>query len=123
MINGTVLFDAEEDEEELFNCILTQPITLPRTMSGPARQLIMGFLNRNPKKRLGYGPNERQDITAQPLFKHISWEKLAQKRMKPPFVPKVRSATDTSNFDEEFTRCKVDITPTDRRVLEGIDQV
>ena len=121
MINGTVLFDSDR-EEELFGLICNQPISLPRTMSPAARQLVTGFLTRSYKKRLGFGPNERQDIMSQPIFKYLDWEKLAQKRIKPPLVPKVKSLTDTSNFDDEFTTMPTAITPTDARALKGIDQ-
>jgi len=31
-----------------------------------------------------------------------------KKKIKPPFLPKVKSSTDVSNFDTEFTDCDVE---------------
>ena len=38
--------------------ILTGPLRIPQTMSEEARDLILNLLNRNPKKRLGSGPDD-----------------------------------------------------------------
>jgi serum/glucocorticoid-regulated kinase 2 len=37
-----------------------------------------------------------------PWFKSIDWKKLMDKKLKPPFVPKVISPDDTSNIDQIF---------------------
>jgi len=31
-----------------------------------------------------------------------------KKKIKPPFLPKVKSSTDVSHFDAEFTECEVE---------------
>lgn len=41
----------------------------------------------------------------------IDWEALLAKRVKPPFLPAIKSPGDVSNFDEEFTRLKPVLTP------------
>lgn len=33
----------------------------------------------------------------------IDWEALLARKIKPPFVPIIKSREDISNFDEEFT--------------------
>ena len=38
--------------------ILTGPLRIPSTMSEDARDIILNLLNRNPKKRLGSGPDD-----------------------------------------------------------------
>lgn len=40
------------------------------------------------------------------LLQHINWEweKLLNREIKPPFVPKIHDPEDVSNFDDEFTR-------------------
>jgi hypothetical protein len=43
--------------------------------------------------------------------------------MKPPFVPRVKNAKDTANFDAEFTACTPKITPTQASELAQINQV
>lgn len=66
--------------------------------STDARALLHGLLDRDPLKRLG----NAQSIKMQPWFKTIDWKKLVDKKLKPPFVPRVNSPDDTSNIDQMF---------------------
>jgi hypothetical protein len=43
------------------------------------------------------------------FFKSIDWEAIFNKKIKPPFIPKIKSESDTRYIDSEFTNC----TPTD----------
>eukprot|EP00055_Hartaetosiga_balthica_P008457 m.31596 g.31596 ORF g.31596 m.31596 type:complete len:641 (+) comp6319_c1_seq1:176-2098(+) len=121
MMNGIVLFDGDS-EPELFQNILRQPIDLPRTMSSSSRDIISRFLTRAPAKRLGFGPNEKSDIRSHKFFKDLSWDDIDNRRAKPEFVPAVKSATDSSNFDEEFTSERARVSPEDKKSLNLIDQ-
>lgn len=38
------------------------------------------------------------------------WDALLAKRVKPPFLPVIRSPKDVGNFDEEFTRLRPVLT-------------
>merc|ERR1712000_716606 len=97
MMNGIVLFDGER-EQDLFRNILHQPIELPKTMSKPAQDIVLKFLKRTPKDRLG------------------------KREVKPPFVPRVKNVKDTANFDSEFTACTPTVTPTAASELALINQ-
>lgn len=46
-----------------------------------------------------------------PFFKSIDWEKLDNKSLPPPFIPKVKSETDVGNFDPYFTQERAVVTP------------
>lgn len=48
---------------------------------------------------------------SQPFFKNINWDDVYHKRIQPPFQPQISSATDTSNFDSEFTSVTPVLTP------------
>ena len=50
------------NREILFTNILSGPLKIPQTMSTDARDLILALLNRNPKKRLGAGPNDADEL-------------------------------------------------------------
>lgn len=47
----------------------------------------------------------------QAFFRDINWDDLLARKVKPPFVPTVKSFEDVSNFDEEFTSEKPVLTP------------
>lgn len=58
--------------------------------------LAFPIVQVNPDRRLGaHGVDE---IKQHPWFNGIVWSDLEAKRIKPPMVPKLKNATDTSNF-------------------------
>lgn len=91
----------DENTNEMYKKILQQPLTFPNDMSQLACDLLSKLLNRDPTQRLGN--NGSDEIKTHPFFGGIDWVKLYNKKYQPPFKPSVCSATDTSNFDEEFT--------------------
>lgn len=47
----------------------------------------------------------------QPFFRNTVWDDIYHKRVAPPFMPTIKNATDTSNFDSEFTSVTPVLTP------------
>jgi len=43
-------------------------------MSKEARSLILDLLNRNPKKRLGAGPEDADEIKRHEFFNGLNWK-------------------------------------------------
>merc|ERR1712130_486547 len=43
-----------------------------------------------------------------PFFKDVDWEKLQKREVPAPWKPNLKSRTDTSNFEDEFTEMAVD---------------
>lgn len=91
----------DENVNEMYRKILQDPLRFPEDMDREAKSLIQGLLERNPEKRLGV--NGAAEIKAHPFFAQIDWRRLMAKKYAAPFKPAVESATDTSNFDQEFT--------------------
>ena len=84
---------------------------------------MSGFLEKNPQKRLGGGPDDVREIMAHPFFASINWNDLVNKKIVPPFKPQVTSDTDTRYFDSEFTGESVELTPPDPTVqLQSIQE-
>ncbi|KAJ3411148.1 hypothetical protein HDV05_002662 [Chytridiales sp. JEL 0842] len=102
-----------ENVNLMYKKILHNELLFPPGFSEKAQSLVRGLLDRDPKRRLGGGPNDAEDIKRHAYFADVDWEKLLKKQVKPPFKPKVESETDTSNFDPTFTESiPVDSLPT-----------
>jgi len=91
-----------QNVNEMYNKIQHGVLRFPPFLSENCKNLIVQLLNRDPKKRLG-SKDDVQDIKIHPFFKAISWEKMMKKEIDPPYKPKTKSTTDTSNFDGTFT--------------------
>jgi serum/glucocorticoid-regulated kinase 2 len=89
----------------MYNKILHGSLVLSdKLMSPEAQDIITKLLERDPKKRLGSGLKEADEVKAHPWFAGVNWDDVYYKRITPPFLPDVKSDTDTSCFDDEFTR-------------------
>jgi hypothetical protein len=60
------------------------------------------LLQREPSRRLGFGPTGSEDIRKHKFFSSINWDALFKKELAPPFKPSVTGDDDTSNVAQEF---------------------
>ncbi|KAJ3051632.1 hypothetical protein HK097_007356 [Rhizophlyctis rosea] len=103
-----------ENTNLMYKKILHNQLLFPPGFSEKAQIVVRGLLERDPKKRLGGGPDDGAAIKRQAFFADVDWDKLLKKEISPPFKPKVESETDTSNFDPIFTAAlPVDSLPHD----------
>lgn len=60
------------------------------------------FMTKNPHKRLGCvaAQNGEDAIKQHPFFKEIDWVLLEQKKIKPPFKPRIVSRAQSSSHPE-----------------------
>ncbi|ORY85674.1 hypothetical protein BCR37DRAFT_412365 [Protomyces lactucae-debilis] len=100
-----------EDEDEIFDAILSDEPLYPIHMPKDSVDILRKLLIREPEKRLGCGPTDALEVMNHPFFADIDWDAIYHKRVKPTYVPTLRDATDTSNFDEEFTKEQPKLTP------------
>ena len=98
------------NHQRLLDNILFKDLTFPDTVSKNARDLLTKLLERNPTRRLGFGPNGAENIKAHKFFKWIDWEQAKNRELKPPICPKLNFESDSRNFDKEFTSLRVDET-------------
>ncbi|KAG0328026.1 hypothetical protein BGZ99_006378 [Dissophora globulifera] len=77
-------------------------------ISSNAQDIIQRLLDKNPKTRMGSGPNPAEAmaaIKAHPFFHGINFARLQTRDVTPPFQPHVgvMGDLDVSNFDAHFT--------------------
>ncbi|CDO95931.1 unnamed protein product [Kluyveromyces dobzhanskii CBS 2104] len=106
----------DEDVPKMYKKILQDPLRFPDDFDKDAKDLLIGLLCRDPKRRLGYHGSD--EIKSHPFFHQLSWKRLKMKGYIPPYKPPVMGAMDTSNFDQEFTREK----PIDSVVNEFLSE-
>lgn len=115
---GTLLFEMitglppfyETNLKKMYDLILSAPIPFPHDMAPDAKDLLARLLDRNCETRLG-SRQGAAEIKAHPYFKDIDFGKLLSLDIEPPFKPDVKSETDVSMCDEEFTMAPVQDTP------------
>uniref|UniRef100_A0A146R973 Protein kinase C n=1 Tax=Fundulus heteroclitus TaxID=8078 RepID=A0A146R973_FUNHE len=113
----------QNTEDYLFQVILEKQIRIPRSLSVKAASVLKGFLNKDPKDRLGCHPQTGfADINSHPFFRNVDWELLEQKQVVPPFKPNISGEFGLDNFDAQFTNEPIQLTPDDEDVVRKIDQ-
>jgi len=100
-----------DDEDEVFDSIVNDEVRYPRFLSIDAISIMRRLLRRNPERRLGASERDAEDVKKQSLFRKLDWDMLLEKKIKPPFRPKITGSMDVSNFDEEFTNERPVLTP------------
>ncbi|XP_061400575.1 serine/threonine-protein kinase N isoform X2 [Musca vetustissima] len=113
-----------DDEEEVFDSIVNDEVRYPRFLSLEAIAIMRRLLRKNPERRLGSSERDAEDVKKQAFFRSIVWDDLLLRRVRPPFVPTITHLEDVSNFDEEFTSERPQLTPPkEPRVLTDEEQM
>ena len=100
-----------DDEDEVFNAILTDEPLYPIDMAGDIVQIFQGLLTKDPENRLGAGPRDALEVMEEPFFRNINFDDILHLRVQPPYIPEIKSAEDTSYFEQEFTSAPPTLTP------------
>jgi serine/threonine protein kinase len=97
MIVGIDPFN-DEDPILLYQKILKGKLKFPQTFNSNAKSLVKHLLEIDLSKRYGNLKGGVSDIMDHRFFKRLDWESLVYLNIKPPYIPKVSSTGDTSNF-------------------------
>ncbi|KAI0821152.1 kinase-like domain-containing protein [Irpex lacteus] len=86
--------------------VLYEKITLgPKCIRWPgqfhpnATDLILKFMEHDPTKRYGNLRHGAGDVFAHPWFREVDWEKLRNREITAPYLPKINGAGDASAFE------------------------
>lgn len=97
MIAGIDPF-SDDDPMMVYQKILKGKIKFPSGFDSNAKSLVKHLLESDLTKRYGNLKGGVKDIKGHRFFKELSWEKLINMELTPPYIPKVKSASDISNF-------------------------
>lgn len=100
LLTGAPPFTSDEPMKT-YNIILRgiDAVDFPRSISQKAQNLIKKLCRDNLSERLGYQRGGIEDIMKHKWFDGFDWSGLRSKTLPAPYVPKITSVTDTSNFD------------------------
>ncbi|XP_010862655.1 protein kinase C epsilon type isoform X2 [Esox lucius] len=123
MLAGQPPFEAD-NEDDLFESILNDDVLYPVWLSNEAVSILRAFMTKAPAQRLGCVLSQgcEEAIKKHLFFQDIDWTLLEQRRLKPPFKPRIKTKWDVNNFDQDFTSEDPVLTPTDEAVIRQINQ-
>ncbi|XP_078282215.1 serine/threonine-protein kinase N2-like [Rhinoraja longicauda] len=111
-----------DDDDEIFDSIVNDEVRYPRFLSTEAISIIRKLLRKNPEHRLGTGDQDAEEVKKEMYFGEVDWVALFDRRLKPPFIPKINGQNDVQNFDVEFTSQRPTLSFSDSRVLTSQEQ-
>ncbi|XP_074503410.1 protein kinase C epsilon type-like [Sebastes fasciatus] len=123
MMAGQPPFEAD-NEDDLFESILHDDVLYPVWLSKEAVSILKAFMTKSPNKRLGCVAAQGLEdaIKLHVFFREIDWTLLEQRKIRPPFKPRIKTKRDVNNFDQDFTREEPNLTPTEDSIVKQINQ-
>ncbi|XP_050403575.1 serine/threonine-protein kinase Sgk1 isoform X2 [Patella vulgata] len=91
------------DTAEMYDNILYKPLRLRTNVSGAARSILEGLLQKEKENRLG-AKRDFLEIQGHDFFIDLNWEELDKRKIQPPYNPNVSGQLDLKHFDPEFVR-------------------
>uniref|UniRef100_A0A665V1G6 Protein kinase C n=1 Tax=Echeneis naucrates TaxID=173247 RepID=A0A665V1G6_ECHNA len=123
MMAGQPPFEAD-NEDDLFESILHDDVLYPVWLSKEAVSILKAFMTKSPNKRLGcvVAQGLEEAIKLHPFFREIDWTLLEQRKIRPPFKPRIKTKRDVNNFDQDFTCEEPVLTPVEDTIIKQINQ-
>jgi len=89
----------DENPFGIYQKVLAGRIDCPKHFDVKAKDLIKKLLIHDRAKRWGCLKNGPEDIQKHKWFKGMDWDQVANRQVKPSFIPHVKAPDDTSMFD------------------------
>lgn len=90
----------DDNQFKLYEKILTTQPKYPSSIDSTAKDLLKHLLTTDLTQRYGNLKNGYHDISGHKWFSSLDFDKLIQRKIKPPFIPHLRGEGDASNFDK-----------------------
>ena len=113
MIVGELPYPSNKNKEVGKYIVNSEIEVSPKVVKNAVtRDFISKLLNKDPDKRLG--ANGVEEVKAHPYFKDMNWDDLYNKRVKPPYSPKVKNERDCKHISSKYTKQQIpSCTPDD----------
>jgi serine/threonine protein kinase len=89
--------------DKILECKVQFPQTLVALSQG-ANDFIYDILKVEEQDRLGYGNQGSENMMSHSFFNGTDWERVKKLKTSPEYVPILKDESDTSNFDQTFTK-------------------
>lgn len=119
MIVGLPPFYEKDNREKLFKQIKSGEPEYPDDMSPACKDLLQNLFKKDPADRLGGKEGDATAIKEHAWYSQVDWSILEEKKIIPPFKPKLDSDDDTKYIDNEFTEMVPFDSAADAGVLEA----
>ncbi|CAK1549342.1 unnamed protein product [Leptosia nina] len=114
LLTGASPFTVEGEkntQQDITKRIVRCTYPAPNDVSPEVEDFIKKLLVKDPRRRLGGGEGDAEELKRHPFFKNLDWEAVARREVPAPFVPQLSHAADTSNFAGEFTKMRPTYSP------------
>ncbi|XP_045485620.1 ribosomal protein S6 kinase alpha-4-like [Pieris rapae] len=114
LLTGASPFTVEGEkntQQEITKRIVKCSYPVPNDVSPEVQDFIKKLLVKDPRRRLGGGERDAEELKRHAFFKTLDWEAAARREIPAPFVPQLSHEADTSNFAGEFTRMRPTYSP------------
>jgi serum/glucocorticoid-regulated kinase 2 len=110
-----------DNNEKMYELIMHAELKFPKKIpiSDNSKDLLKKLLVKKQNNRLG-AKNGFAEIKEHPFFSGFDFEALLEKKLPPPYKPKLKDTLDVGNFDEEFTSEDVVTSAIPEKNLEFI---
>ena len=108
---------SDDDPMMIYQKVIKGKIRFPKEMNKDAKSLIKHLLTADTTKRYGCLKNGVRDIINHSFFDGFPWRDFVFVKMKPPYIPNVKSDGDTSCFssypdsDSDTKEVPVEVDP------------
>lgn len=87
------------DQVVICRNIVNGRLNFPRNFNPDCKELVKKLLIRDPVTRLGNLRGGSEEIRQQKWFSDFDFDRMLSRQITAPWIPKIASVTDTSNFD------------------------
>ena len=92
------------NKDEMYRRILSVDPIVSKLLLPESQDILTQLLQKQVHRRLGSGPAGIDEVKRHPFFDDVDFKAVLAGKVKMPFLPNIKTDTDVSHFDVQFTR-------------------